>query len=147
MSVPWLWQPRWHDALGGDLDNLPIARRMRWGAGSQEFVRPVHWVVMLFGSSVVEAEILGIPAGKQTQGHRFHGPKLLAITNPAKYAEVLLEKAHVVADVAADDGAVVQTYRPAKIMELEIKWLQLTDTHQSIKFAILYQLGVEFIGD
>lgn len=82
------------------LDNLPIARRMRWGAGSQEFVRPVHWVVMLFGSSVVEAEILGIQAGKQSQGHRFHGPKQLTITNPAKYAEVLLEKAHVVADVA-----------------------------------------------
>ena len=30
---------------------------------------------MLFGSSVVEAEILGIRAGKHTQGHRFHGPK------------------------------------------------------------------------
>lgn len=83
------------------LDALPIARRMRWGAGSQEFVRPVHWVVMLFGSSVVEAEILGIQAGKQSQGHRFHGPKQLVISNPAKYAEVLLEKAHVVADVAA----------------------------------------------
>lgn len=83
------------------LDALPIARRMRWGSGSQEFVRPVHWVVMLFGSSVVEAEILGIRAGKHTQGHRFHGPKLLAISNPAKYAELLLEKAHVVADIGA----------------------------------------------
>jgi glycyl-tRNA synthetase beta chain len=82
------------------LDALPIARRMRWGAGSQEFVRPVHWVVMLFGSNVVEAEILGVPAGKQTQGHRFHGPKQLALSNPAKYAETLLEKAHVVADVS-----------------------------------------------
>jgi len=82
------------------LDALPIARRMRWGAGSQEFVRPVHWVVMLFGSNVVEAEILGVPAGKNTQGHRFHGPQHLALSNPAKYAEVLLEKAHVVADVA-----------------------------------------------
>src|SRR5688572_14377782 len=82
------------------LEALPIARRMRWGAGTQEFVRPVHWVVMLFGSNVVETEILGVPAGKHTQGHRFHGPKQLALSNPAKYAEVLLEKAHVVADVA-----------------------------------------------
>lgn len=83
------------------LDVLPIARRMRWGAGSQEFVRPVHWIVMLFGSSVVDAEILGVRSGKHTQGHRFHGPKLLAITHPAKYSQVLLEKAHVVADVVA----------------------------------------------
>jgi len=28
------------------LDNLPIAKRMRWGGGEQQFVRPVHWVVM-----------------------------------------------------------------------------------------------------
>lgn len=83
------------------LEALPIARRMRWGAGSQEFVRPVHWAVMLFGSNVIETDILGVRTGKHTQGHRFHGPKLLAVTNPAKYSELLLEKAHVVADVAA----------------------------------------------
>lgn len=81
------------------LDALPIARRMRWGAGSQEFVRPVHWVVMLLGSNVIEAEILGVKAGKHSQGHRFHGPQQLLISSPAEYAETLLEKAHVVADV------------------------------------------------
>jgi glycyl-tRNA synthetase beta chain len=86
--------------VSASLDNLPIARRMRWGAGTQEFVRPVHWVVMLFGSAVVDAEILGIRAGKHTQGHRFHGPKSLAVPSPAKYCQLLLEKAHVVADVA-----------------------------------------------
>jgi glycyl-tRNA synthetase beta chain len=81
------------------LDALPIARRMRWGAGEQEFVRPVHWVVMLFGSSVVDTEILGIRTGKHTRGHRFHAPQELTIPSPAKYCEVLLEKGHVLADV------------------------------------------------
>ena len=33
------------------LDELPIARRMRWGAGDAEFVRPVHWIVMLHGDA------------------------------------------------------------------------------------------------
>src|SRR5262245_60116916 len=61
------------------LGALPIAKRMRWGAGEQEFVRPVHWVVMLFGSSVVEADILGIRTGKHSHGHRFHAPRPLAI--------------------------------------------------------------------
>ena len=37
------------------LDALPIAKRMRWGAGEAEFVRPVHWLVMLFGSEIVAA--------------------------------------------------------------------------------------------
>ena len=80
------------------LNTLPIARRMRWGAGEQEFVRPVHWVVMLFGSNVVEATILGIAAGKHSRGHRFHAPQEIAISSPAKYAEALREKGHVVVD-------------------------------------------------
>ena len=79
---------------------LPIARRMRWGAGEQEFVRPVHWVVMLFGSTVVEAELFGIRAGKATRGHRFHAPREITIASPAKYCETLLAKGFVVADVA-----------------------------------------------
>jgi glycyl-tRNA synthetase beta chain len=80
------------------LDGLPIAKRMRWGSGDQEFVRPVHWVVMLFGSSVVEAEILGVRAGKHTRGHRFHAPQEITLPSPGKYCEVLLEKGHVIAD-------------------------------------------------
>ena len=81
------------------LDGLPIAKRMRWGAGDVEFVRPVHWAVMLFGTTVVECEILGVRTGKQSHGHRFHAPAPLPIASPAKYVEAL-KKAHVVADVA-----------------------------------------------
>jgi glycyl-tRNA synthetase beta chain len=81
------------------LDALPIAKRMRWGAGDAEFVRPVHWAVMLFGTTVVECEILGVSAGKHSRGHRFHAPAPLPIASPAKYVEAL-KKAHVVADVA-----------------------------------------------
>jgi glycyl-tRNA synthetase beta chain len=81
------------------LDGLPIAKRMRWGAGDAEFVRPVHWAVMLFGTTVVECEILGVRTGKHSHGHRFHAPAPLPIASPAKYVETL-KKAHVVADVA-----------------------------------------------
>ena len=80
------------------LDALPIAKRMRWGAGDAEFVRPVHWAVMLFGATVVEGEILGVKTGRHSRGHRFHAPGPLAIASPAKYLEAL-EKAHVVASV------------------------------------------------
>lgn len=81
------------------LDALPIAKRMRWGAGEQEFVRPVHWAVMLFGTVVVDCEILGVRTGKHSRGHRFHAPAPLPIASPAKYVEAL-KKAHVVATVA-----------------------------------------------
>jgi glycyl-tRNA synthetase beta chain len=81
------------------LDALPIAKRMRWGASDAEFVRPVHWAVMLFGTTVVACELLGVKAGKHSRGHRFHSPGPLAIASPAKYLEAL-QKAHVVANVA-----------------------------------------------
>jgi glycyl-tRNA synthetase beta chain len=81
------------------LNALPVAKRMRWGAGEQEFVRPVHWVVLLLGSTVIDAEILGIRSGKQTRGHRFHAPHPIVVSSPAKYPELLRDKGHVIVDV------------------------------------------------
>ena len=80
------------------LNALPVAKRMRWGTGDQEFVRPVHWVVMLFGSTVIETELFGIRSGKESRGHRFHAPEPIAIASPAKYPEVLLESGKVMVD-------------------------------------------------
>lgn len=82
------------------LDDLPIARRMRWGAGEQQFVRPVHWVVMLLGATVIETQILGVRSGKHSRGHRFHAPQPIAISSPARYVDTLLSKAYVRVDVA-----------------------------------------------
>lgn len=86
--------------LTAALQALPIAKRMRWGTGEQEFVRPVHWAVLLFGSSVVDAEILGVRTGKLTYGHRFHAPRPLTISSPSKYAQLLREKGFVIAAFA-----------------------------------------------
>jgi glycyl-tRNA synthetase beta chain len=77
---------------------LPIPRRMRWGAGEAEFVRPVHWVVLLHGSSVIKAPILGIAAGNKSRGHRFHSSKPVVIKSAADYLQVLESGGHVIAD-------------------------------------------------
>jgi glycyl-tRNA synthetase beta chain len=79
------------------LAELPIARRMRWGTGDQEFVRPVHWVVILFGEDVVDAELFGIRAGRHTVGHRFHAPGPHALPSPAAYLDVLRTQGRVIA--------------------------------------------------
>jgi glycyl-tRNA synthetase beta chain len=83
------------------LADLPIPRRMRWGAGDAEFVRPIHWVVLLHGSKVVTGSVMGIPAGKKSMGHRFHSKGPVTITKPADYLATLEEKGRVVADFAA----------------------------------------------
>ena len=83
------------------LDALPIPRRMHWGAGSAMFVRPVHWVVMLYGKEVVAATLLDTPAGQLTRGHRFHAPRPIRIASPGSYERTLRERGHVLADFAA----------------------------------------------
>jgi glycyl-tRNA synthetase beta chain len=82
------------------LDGLPIPRRMHWGAGTAEFVRPVHWLVMLYGKDVVPATLLETPSGNHTRGHRFHAPKPIRITTPATYERALNDRGYVLADFA-----------------------------------------------
>lgn len=78
---------------------LPIARRMRWGARSAEFVRPVHGVVLLFGDEVVPIQVLGFPSDRVTVGHRFHAPRPLSLRSAKSY-ESRLQRTKVVADFA-----------------------------------------------
>lgn len=92
---------------------LPIPKRMRWGAGSVEFVRPVHWVVLLMGEQVVEAEVLGVPSGRHTRGHRFHHPEPLYLADPAAYAPLLESEGVVMADFSARREAI-----EAQVIEL-----------------------------
>lgn len=82
------------------LAQLPIAKRMRWGANTETFIRPVHSVILLFGKEVVAATIMGHKTDRFTVGHRFHHPKPIKITSPSKYADILEKKAYVVADFA-----------------------------------------------
>jgi glycyl-tRNA synthetase beta chain len=80
------------------LNGLPIGKRMRWGTGTAEFVRPVHWAVVLYGAEIVPCEVLGIPAGRHSRGHRFHHPGPIEIHEPKGYAASLREHGHVIAD-------------------------------------------------
>jgi glycyl-tRNA synthetase beta chain len=83
------------------LEQLPIPRRMHWGEGQAMFVRPVHWIVMLFGREVVPATLLETQTGRHTYGHRFLAPRPLSLASPAAYERTLREKGHVLADFAA----------------------------------------------
>ncbi len=77
---------------------LPIAKRMRWGNHINEFVRPVHWCVLLFGEHVIETEILGLQTGNQTHGHRFHAPQAITIKQADEYVITLEQQGKVIAD-------------------------------------------------
>ncbi|MGB5629680.1 MAG: glycine--tRNA ligase subunit beta, partial [Woeseiaceae bacterium] len=77
---------------------LPIPRRMRWGAGEAEFVRPIHWVVLLHGEELIDAPVMGIRAGRESRGHRFHSSGPISITKPGDYLASLEKDGYVIAD-------------------------------------------------
>jgi glycyl-tRNA synthetase beta chain len=87
------------DIIRASIANLPIAKRMRWGSFSTEFVRPVHWAVLLYGDKVIETEILGLQTGAVTQGHRFHAPQQITVDKPENYADILYTQGKVIADI------------------------------------------------
>ncbi len=86
------------EIVENSLKQLPIPKRMRWGDHPAEFVRPVHWVLLLHGDRPIDADILGLPSVRTTRGHRFHQPELLHVAVPADYEELLHTKGWVIAD-------------------------------------------------
>ena len=84
--------------IAAALDALPIPKRMRWGSGTAEFVRPVHWVLLRFGTEVLPLRVLDVAAGGSSRGHRFHAPEPIEVAAPADYAGALLEQGRVIAD-------------------------------------------------
>ena len=79
---------------------MPIPKPMRWGSNDYGFARPLHWLVLLLGEKLVATELLGIPAGNQTHGHRFHHPQAVTLAQANDYAPAL-ENAFVIVDADA----------------------------------------------
>jgi glycyl-tRNA synthetase beta chain len=96
------------DIIERSLGSLPIPRRMRWGAGDAEFVRPIHWVVLLHGEDVVDASVMGIATGRVSRGHRFHSLGPVSISTPDDYLGVLEKDGFVIADFARRRDLIIE---------------------------------------
>lgn len=86
--------------IDGVLKKLPVPKVMRWGAGSAQFVRPVHGLVMLHGSRVVPGSVLGVESARRTLGHRFLSSGAVALNNAEDYEAALEKQGKVIAGFA-----------------------------------------------
>ena len=75
---------------------LPIAKKMRWGFSRDEFVRPVQWLLILHGSTILASTLFGKKSDRVTSGHRYMGRKQRAIDHAQNYEAVLGEEKVVV---------------------------------------------------
>lgn len=77
--------------------SLHFPKAMRWGDSSLAFVRPIHWIVSLFGTETLHVERDGIKSGNMTRGHRFLSPASFQIKQISSYMS-LLENNFVILD-------------------------------------------------
>jgi len=96
-------------ALDEAIAKLPIPKVMSYqletdcelpGWSSVNFVRPAHSLIALHGADVVPIQVLGLRAGRSTQGHRFE----------AQVSPVVLDHADHYAQILREQGAVIATF-------------------------------------
>lgn len=95
------------DVLREAIAAMPIPKPMRWGAHAHAFARPAHWLVVLHGSDVVDAELFGVRSGRSSRGHRFMHDGAVEIAAPGNYIEAM-RNAKVLVDADVRRTRIVQ---------------------------------------
>jgi len=95
------------------LKKLPTPKVMRWGDGDAQFVRPVHGLIMMLGNRLVPGEVLDIPSGNRTRGHRFMGKGELTIAHAEDYLQTLRRDGSVIASFTERKNAIAQALQQA----------------------------------
>lgn len=78
--------------------NIPFGKKMRWGSNDITFARPLRWLLALFGSAIVPFKFGPLESGRQTWGHRVHGPGPYDISNADQYEAVVANNCAIVLD-------------------------------------------------
>src|SRR5690606_34233733 len=100
------------EVLAEAIAGMPIPKPMRWGARDSGFARPVHWLVLLHGEEIVEAELFGLRSERMSRGHRFMHEGPVWIGSPGDYVDAL-RAAHVLVDPDERRERIVREVREA----------------------------------
>lgn len=79
------------DMLTDIIDSLNFPKNMRWANLERRFVRPIRWLLALFGSEVVPFTVAEVSAGNMTRGHRFLSKGEFVISSVEEYFTVLAD--------------------------------------------------------
>lgn len=102
-------------ALEASVAALPIPKVMHYqladGETTVEFVRPVKHLTVLHGADVVPVKLLGLDAGRETSGHRFHTTELISIADADGYEAQMRTEGKVVASFAERHAMIEKTVK------------------------------------
>ena len=105
--------------VSATISDLPIPKRMRWGDSRTEFVRPVHWAVVLHGDRLIKIDILGLTSQRKSRGHRFHSSGWISIESADDYAATLLSEKVVASFAHRRDQVRTQVEAQARLLNAE----------------------------
>lgn len=86
------------------IESMSFSQRMRWHSYDLRFVRPIRWLLALYGEQVIPFSITGVDSDRHTYGHRFLGEKI-RIDDPADYQKALFAQ-YVMVDPRARKQAI-----------------------------------------
>lgn len=124
------------------VDQLPLPKRMRWGATRAEFTRPVLWLVAMLDQDVLDLTLFDRQAGNQSRGHRVHSPEFMTIESPAGYFEQMAS-ARVLADFNDRAQQVKALAQSLSVDGLEV----VTDQDLVEEVAALVEWPVPLMGE
>ena len=87
------------------ISGLTFPKNMRWADLELRYIRPIKWLVAMFGNDIIPFEIAGVQTGNITRGHRFLGEGEIQLSDPQEYEEALLGQ-YVVADAEKRKDAI-----------------------------------------
>lgn len=76
---------------------MQFPKSMRWGEKSLRFIRPIRWILALYGKEIIKFNIDGLDSENITYGHRLLAPQIIKISSTQEYFKKL-EKSHVIID-------------------------------------------------
>jgi glycyl-tRNA synthetase beta chain len=71
------------------IKGVDMARPMRWGDSDFRFVRPVRWLLALYGPELVPLELAGVRSDRRTYGHRTMAPGSHLVPDAHSYFRLL----------------------------------------------------------
>lgn len=117
------------------ITSMSFPKNMRWGAYDLRFVRPIRWMIALFGNDIVPFELAGVATGRISRGHRFLGGET-TVENASQYVEKLREQA-VIVDVKEREALIssqIQALAAEKGWNIAIK----EDLLEEVLFLVEY---------
>lgn len=85
------------DTLKGLVDGLNFPNNMHWADLDYKFIRPLRWLVALYGQDVIDFEVANVKSGRTSRGHRFLSEGDFEIANAEDYVDAC-RKASIIVD-------------------------------------------------